>query len=43
MELTKDSSSQGTEDGREERRHRGVCVCVCVVICELLWLEVQGV
>lgn len=28
MELTKDSSSQGTEDGREERRHRGVCVCV---------------
>ena len=39
MELTKDSSSQGTEDGREERRHG----CVCVVTGELLWLEVQGV
>lgn len=41
MELAKDSSSQGTEDGREERRHSGVYVCV--VTCELLWLEVQGV
>ena len=33
MELTKDSSSQGTEDGREERRYRGVCVLSYVSCC----------